>query len=208
VPLLKTLAGASVHDVPFRLRIVRFQPAAQSVGTSVVVEVPVENLEFQPDQGKKVYTGHLLLVALIENGSGSVVDKLSRDLPIQATAENLPAIKQGNFIYTDNVMLPPGKYTLETAVMDRVSNNIGSANEDIEIAAPKGLGISNVTLVRSFAPGANDLDPADPFQYQGGHITPTLTTTVKGGKGATLNMFLVVYPDSVIAPSRLSSWST
>jgi VWFA-related protein len=196
VPLLKTLAdGAAVHDVPFRSRIVRFQPTAQGVGTSVVVEVPVENLEFQPDQAKKIYTGHLSLVALIKNSGGSVVDKLTRDLPIQSTAENLPNIKLGNFIYKENVVLPPGKYTLETAVMDRVSSKIGAGKEDVEIAAPKGLSISNVTLVRSFAPGAKDLDPADPFQYQGGRITPTLTTTVKGGKGATLNMFFVVYPE-------------
>jgi hypothetical protein len=195
-PLLKALAdGATARDVPIHARLMRFQPAAQGVGTAIVVEVPVEGLTFEPDQVKR-FNARLSMLALVKNESGTVVQKFTRDVPIQATEENLAAIKQGNFVYKDTLTLPAGKYTLEAAVMDRVSNKIGAARSDYQAAEPKGLSISDINLVRSFAPGAKDLDPADPYQYQGGRVTPTLTTTVKATKGSTLSMFFVVYPEA------------
>jgi len=194
-PLLKALAdGATAHDVPIRARLFRFQPEPQGVGTAIVVEVPVEGLEFQPDQSKH-FDARLSMVALVKNESGAVVQKFTRDVPIQATEENLSAIKQGNFVYKDVLTLPPGRYTLEAAVMDRVNNKIGTLRSSYVAEAPKGLSISDISLVRSLAPGAKDLDPNEPFQYQGGRITPTLNTTIKAVKGSTLSMFFVVYPE-------------
>jgi VWFA-related protein len=194
-PLLKALAdGATVHDVAFRARLLRFQTMPQGISTAIVVEVPVENLEFQPDQPKHM-NARVSMLALVKNENGSVMQKFTRDVPIQATEENLGSIKQGNFVYKDVLTLPPGKYTLEAAIMDRVNNKIGTVRSDFQAAPPKSLSISDVSLVRSYAPGAKDLDPNDPFQYQGGRVTPTLTTTIRAGKGATLSMFFVVYPE-------------
>lgn len=194
-PLLKALAdGATSHDVAFRSRLLRFQPTVQGIGTGIVVEVPVGGLDFQPDAAKH-FNARISMVALVKNASGTVVQKFTRDVPIQATAENLSAMKLGNFVYKDQLTLPPGKYTLETAVMDRENNKIGAERSEFEASPAKGVGISEISLVRSYAPGAKDLDPADPFQYQGGRITPTLNPTVKSEKGATLSMFFVVYPE-------------
>ena len=196
-PLLSALASAAPpHEIGIRSRLVHFQPTDKGVTTAVVVEVPVGNLEFQEDQAKHVFNARLSLVALVKDGNGSVVQKFTRDVPIQATPENLAGIRLGNLVYKDTLTLPAGKYTLETAAMDRQNNKIGTDRVAYELAAPKGVSISSITLIRSYAPGAKDLEPSDPFQYQGGRITPTLTPTLKGGKGATLNMFFVVYPES------------
>ena len=59
--------------------------------------------------------------------------------------------------------------------------------------------MSNIDLVRRYEPNAQGLDPSDPFQFQGGRITPTLISTISGGKGSQLTMFFVVYPDPAIA---------
>jgi VWFA-related protein len=204
-PLLAALASAAPPDpgttailrplLAFRSRLVRFQPTAKGVTSAVVVEVPVANLEFKEDQSKHIFNARLSLVALVKDGNGSVVQKFTRDVPIQATPENLAAIRLGNFVYKDLLTLPAGKYTLETAVMDRENDHIGTDRAAYELPAPKGVGISSITLIRSYAAGAKDLDPTDPFQYQGGRITPTLAPTVKRVKGGTLNIFFVVYPE-------------
>jgi hypothetical protein len=93
--------------------------------------------------------------------------------------------------------LPPGRYLLETAVLDHGSNKLGAKRAALVIPPPgNGVRMSHLTVVRRFDPGVKDLDPDEPFQYQGGRVTPTLGGTVYAVKGATLSLFLIVYPDA------------
>ena len=97
------------------------------------------------------------------------------------------------------VDLPPGKYTLESAVMDRESGKIGTARSDFTIPAKsKGVGLSSLMLVRSFAANAKGLDPNEPFQFQGASITPTLDGAIHKTPDAALRLFFVVYRDPSI----------
>jgi hypothetical protein len=67
------------------------------------------------------------------------------------------------------------------------------------VAQAKGVGISSLTLVRSFTPNATGLDPNEPFQFQGASIVPTLDGNVPRTQDAVLRLFFVVYPDSSIS---------
>ena len=67
------------------------------------------------------------------------------------------------------------------------------------MAQAKGVGISSLTLVRSFTPNATGLDPNEPFQFQGASIVPTLDGNVPRTQDAVLRLFFVVYPDSSIS---------
>src|SRR5258708_3184578 len=106
----------------------------------------------------------------------------------------------GNFVDKMTVMAPPGKYTLESAVMDRESGKIGTERSEFTVAPKgKGVGISSLTLVRSFTPNAKGLDAIEPFQFQGASITPTLDGTVPRTQDAMLRLFFVVYQDPSIS---------
>jgi VWFA-related protein len=199
VPLLKVLSDPALpHDVEFRAGLLRFQPTAEGVSSEVVVEVPIGKLKFLEDKDKNQFNARLSLIALVKDAKGEVVQKFDRDMPLQGTLDKVPGIKMGNFIYKEMLTLPPGKYTLETAVIDREDNKVGASRASYQIGAPHGVGISDISLVHSFQPNAKDLDPKDPFQFQGGRVTPTLSPTIKAEPGATLNMFFVVYPDPAI----------
>jgi hypothetical protein len=52
--------------------------------------------------------------------------------------------------------------------------------------------------MRSYTPNAKGLDANDPFQFQGGSITPTMDLTVKKGPNAVLRLFFTVYQDAAI----------
>ncbi|HLY15793.1 MAG TPA: VWA domain-containing protein [Bryobacteraceae bacterium] len=196
VPLLKALSDATLpHDVAFRSSLLRFQNTADGIRTSVVVEVPVGNLTFLEDKEKNQFNARLSLVALVKDDKGQVVQKFERDMPLQGTLDKVPGVKMGNFIYKELFTAPPGKYTLEAAVVDRENNKIGANRSAFELAAPRGVGISGISLVRSYQPNVKDLDANDPFQFQGGRVTPTLSPTIKAEPGAMLNLFFVVYPD-------------
>jgi hypothetical protein len=52
--------------------------------------------------------------------------------------------------------------------------------------------------MRSYTPNAEPADANDPFQFQGGTITPTLDPAIKAEPNAMLRLFFTVYQDSSI----------
>src|SRR5262249_53330051 len=140
---------------------------------------------------------HLSLVALVKDGNGEVVEKLSRDRFLAVTHDQL---KMGNFLDKMTVTLPAGQYTIESVVMDRQSGKSGVQRAPVAVSRQtSGLGISSLVPMRAYTANVKGLDPNDPFQYQGGSITPTLDFAVKRDPNAALRLFFTVYPDSAIA---------
>jgi hypothetical protein len=137
----------------------------------------------------------------VKDAKGEVVQKLTRDRGFQITPEQW---KLGHFLDKMTVTLPPGQYTLESAVMDRGSGKIGAQRTAFTVPAKvPGVALSSLVPMRSYTPNAKGLDPADPFQFQGGSVTPTLDMTVKKGPNSVLRLFFTVYPDTSMpaAPS-------
>jgi len=198
LPLLRAISDGKVtSDVKFRSGAVLLEPRNEGTDLSVIVEVPLHTLQPKTDAAKNTLNVHCSLAALVKDAKGEVVQKLSRDRSFQVTPEQL---KMGNFVDKMMVALPPGKYTLESAVMDRENGKIGTARSEFAIAAKaKGVGLSSLTLVRSFAPNAKGLDPSEPFQFQGASITPTLDSSVHKAPDAALRLFFVVYRDPSIS---------
>ena len=208
LPLLKILSetrspagsGAAAHeDVKFLAGVFLLQPKAEGTGVVVLVEVPLHELQPKAEPGKAMLDVHCSLVALVKDDKGEVVQKLSRDRGLQVTSDQL---KLGNFLDKMTVALPPGKYSLESAVMDRQSGKIGTRHSEFTLSAQAaGVAISSLTPVHSYVPNSKRLDPNDPFQFQGGSITPTMDLTVKKAPNSALRLFFIVYQDkSVPAP--------
>jgi VWFA-related protein len=198
VPLLQILSAGKVSDdVRFRAGQVLLQPKPQGTGLLVLVEVPLHELQPRADAARHSFNVHFSLVALVKDVNGGVVEKLARDRSILVTPEQL---KAGNFLDKMMVALPAGKYTLESAVMDRQSSRTGMQRSEFTVPAKAGgVGISSLTPMRSYTPNAKGLDPGDPMQFQGGSITPTMDLTVKKLPDAVLRLFFTVYQDPSIA---------
>jgi hypothetical protein len=197
VPLLKLLSnGGATGEVKFRAGGVVLQRKAQATGVLVLVEVPLR--ELQPrTSARNTLDVHFSLLALVKDAKGDVVEKLARDRSLLVTPDQL---KLGNFLEKMPVALPAGEYTIESVVMDQQSGKSGTQRAEFTVAAwSHGVGISSLTPMRSYTPNAKGLDPNDPFQFQGGSITPTLDLTVKKEPNAVLRLFFTVYQDSSIA---------
>jgi VWFA-related protein len=198
--LLKALDTKPMpKDLEFRSGAFRVRPGKDTTKSLVIVEVPMKNLTFTEVAADKTYKARLALVALIKDDKGEVVSKLTRDLPLKGPMEQVPQVKAGNFIYKEAVQLAPGRYTLESAVIDYEGNKIGTRKSALVVLPQtKGVAMSNLCLVRNFQQNAK-IDPEEPLQYQGGLITPTLSGQVFAVKGAQLSTFFIVYPDPTIA---------
>jgi hypothetical protein len=198
VPLLKVLSDAKISDdVKFRAGATLLQPRADGTSVSILVEVPLHELQPKPGPAKAMLDVHCSLVALVKDAKGEVVQKLTRDRGFQVTPDQL---KMGNFLDKMTVALPAGKYSLESAVMDRESGKIGALRSEFTVPAKAGgVAISSLIPMRSYTPNAKGLDPNDPFQFQGGSVTPTMDLTVKKGPNAVLRLFFTVYRDAAVS---------
>lgn len=198
VPLLKVLESASLpHDVEFRTRTLWIRPhGAEKIEGALVVELPLAKIRFQPDDASGIYRGQIGIVALLRNSKGEVVRKIARDLPFESPPERVETVRGGNFVFKEAFAIPPGRYTVEVAVLDRKAEK-ASAKKSVFMAQPSNgpLSVSSLMRVRSYAPNAPDLEALDPFQYQGGRITPALSETLHSSQDQTLGLFCVISPD-------------
>jgi VWFA-related protein len=198
MPLLKAISdGKLSDDVPFRAAAVMLQPKGQGTDTSVLVEVPLRGLQKKINETRTIQSVHCTIGALVKNSKGEVVDKLTRDRTFPVTDDQL---KKGNFLEKMELNAPPGKYTLESAVMDAESGKVGfqRAEFTVEPKAP-GVAISSIVQMRSYTPNAKGLDANEPFQFQGGSITPTLSPVVPKTADSMLRLFFTIYQDPAIA---------
>jgi hypothetical protein len=176
---------------------VRFQDSKGAPEGSVVIEVPLEGIQFDRDQAAKVYRVHFSVMAIFRNQQGAIERRVSQDVPRQGPIERIDGFRAGRFIYTQKVSLPPGRYTLEAAVFDSNSGKAGVKKAAVIVPpAAKGPAMSGISLVRSVAPPAAgaQADSNDPFVFDGGKVTPSLDDTVKRETGGALSFYFTVYP--------------
>ncbi len=195
--LLKALdTTPAPADVAFRSAALRVKPDKDGEQAMVLVEVPMSGVKFTEDAASKTFRMRLSLVALLKNEKGEVVQTFSHDLPRSGALTLLPQARGGNFFYKEQAQVAPGRYTLEAAVLDHEANKIGVEKTALVVeAAPAGVRMSSLYLVRAFTPNLKDVDPNDPMKFQTGRITPTLGGKVFAVPGAQLSTFFVVYPD-------------
>lgn len=195
LPLLKAISdGKLPFDVEFRAGVVQLQPKKEGTNVAVLVEVPMRSLE--ATKGATNLDVHCSFAALVKDSGGQVVQKITRDRSFKVTEEQH---KLGNFLDKSTFILAPGKYTLDTAVMDEANQKIGVDHSEFTVGPAKGVAISGLLPMRSYTPNAKGLDPEDPFQFQGGSLTPTMEMVVKKVPNAMLRLFFTVYQDPSIS---------
>ncbi len=190
VPMLKAL---STNPLP---RAFEYHSAAMHFAPgkyAIAFEVPLENVSFSEVKESNSFHGHISVLALLKNGQGNVVNKFSRDVPFKVPADKLEITRRGNFntiLYFD---APPGRYTLESAVLDR-ENMKTSTRRAVLMVPPPGPGVkmSSISVIRRMEPAAPDDDPEDPMHFTGGKVTPSLSGEVSGA----VSFYFVVYPDA------------
>jgi VWFA-related protein len=203
---MTALAALSVaqppHAFEFKTAAYQFRPNAANSQDEIVFEIPASNLTATPEPNLKRSRIHLSVLALVKDSSGQVVDKFSQDSPYEIPDENLAKARATAIMFTHPVSLPPGHYTLETAVLDQEGNRSSSGKAAFDSPEQKGVGLSSVLLVQHMEPVNGKVEPADPLQFQaeskqGQRVIPELATDL--APNVSPYVFFVVYPDQSIA---------
>ncbi|HXM40124.1 MAG TPA: VWA domain-containing protein [Bryobacteraceae bacterium] len=186
------------HAFSFHVTGYHFQSAGSNSRGTLAFELPSSKLGATADPARKAHKFEVSLFALIRDADGQVVDKYSLDMPYLIADARLAAVRADDLTYTHPVDLPPGHYTVDTAVVDREGGQATAETAEIDIPAPsKGVGISSLVAVEHLEPANAQADSADPLTFKGKHVIPMVAATVS--PAAKRYIYFVVYPDKTNA---------
>ena len=181
------------HAFDFRSAVLQFRAEGENSQYALTYEVPVSALTATAEPEQKRHRVHLSMVSLVKDASGQVVDKFSQDAPFEIPDDKLAAIAAETIPYTHVVTLPPGRYTVETSMLDRQGNRESTNEMAFDSPERNGLRLSSVMLVRQVDAANGQPDSSDPFRVGNSRVTPELATTLRAS--AKPYVYFVVYPD-------------
>jgi VWFA-related protein len=194
LPLLKVLKSSPPpHDFETHAMAYRFGPEPGGVRHTLVAEIPLDALAFEGGGGTR--KAHFSVLAVVRDAHGVVREHFSQDSPVEVEAKNLDALRRGNGVFSRSFAVPPGRYTVELAVLDQATKR-ASVRKSVLVVAPlrPGLTLSSVAVVKRTEPvPGGALESADPLRNGSTRIVPFVgEPTFQAGE--TVSLFLVAYP--------------
>ncbi len=197
VGLVKSLSEPELpKQLDFHSDVVRFAKEPAGVTASLVVELPLNQLEFHEDGNSKTFEVHPRILAMLRNESGQVIKRFSQDLPYHGASQAMAHMREGVYTFQRSFMAPPGTYTLEVAITDGLGDKTGCMRTTIKIPDPvHGADLSSLSLVQRYE-SINDKDSQEPFRYQNNRVVPSLQRVIVKEKTPSIATFFVIYPDA------------
>jgi VWFA-related protein len=181
------------HSFDFHLTAYHFRKDDANATEALAFDLPGAQLGATADAARKLHKFQISLLALIRDANGEVVDKYSLDKPYYIPDANLAAVRAERLTLTHAFDLPPGKYTVDAAVVDREGAQASSQAGTFEIpAAPKGVAISSLAMV-DHLDAVETPDSSDPFTVKDKHVVPMVQAAVSPSTKRWI--YFVVYKD-------------
>ncbi len=194
--LLRALSTTPFPEAfPFESGGMHFRGDEHNELCGFLINVPLQNVTVR-DNAKGGFEGGLSYVALVKDFDGAVVKKLQGEMPVKLTADQIPGFHQTQFTDAEYFDVPPGHYTIETAVLDRESGKT-SVHRTALLVPKQGetLAMSSVALVRSWHGKEPDAAADDPFVVGDKAVVPTLLPKFNKSVSDSLPFYAVLYPD-------------
>jgi hypothetical protein len=188
-PALDALeASPPPHAFDFYARVLRFRPGVANSQYAVAVNVPAAAI--QAAAGALAASElHVVVLAMLRDAAGNVVEKMSQELPLAVSHTGLPIALH----YSHPVLLPPDRYTLQTAVFIREANRASVETLQFENPVYGGAALSDLVLVPSVETAGGPPDAGDPLEFHGRRAAPELSGVVDAASHPFI--YFMVYPD-------------
>ena len=198
VPLLKALDEKPVpHTFAFQSTGMHFRGDSGTPTCDVVIDIPIGNLTLKEDKAASVYTGQFAYVALVKDHDGQIVKKFNQEVPLRVPSASVEAYKKdSHFVYAEHFDLAPGRYTLETAVLDDAGEKISARKSSFVVPGPgTALSMSSVAVVRNIKPKDANVSANDPLVMMDKVVSPTVSPVIHKSEAEGLPFYMVIYPD-------------
>ena len=181
-----------LHQFNFHAAALQFRAGTDQSQMAFVFQAPLQDLAISKDkQWMKV---HVCVTALIRNDLGQIVQKISKDIPYELPVAKAAESQRAVVSFSAPLWLPPGKYTLETAAVDRESMKASVSRSVLVAESPAPLSMSDLAIVRRVDSIEGPPSSLDPLQARGGKITPELSNLISPDAGGQLSFYAIAYP--------------
>lgn len=196
VPLLKALQNQTAAGRPnYHVATLHFGYSPAGLQYRLMMTVPLSHFTFTDDAKNKVYRAHFVLLALVKNEQGQVVQKFSRDFSMDGPEDRLLAVKNSEVLFRRDFRVPPGRYALETVAYD-VDTQKSTIERYVLVAPQKtaNVSLSSVSVIERLEPLKPDQSAPDGlFQYNSMEVVPNIDQPIRKTSGAGVPIYFVVY---------------
>jgi VWFA-related protein len=196
-PLQKILSDTELPTaLNFRASVLHLGTLPDGNTSSLVVEVPLSELELHEDPSTNLYAAHVSILAQIKDKNGVVVERFGEDIPRHGAIQSEEQTRQQSITLQRHFVAIPGEYLLETAVMDRQSEAAGAQRIRFTVPRPSaGPALSDLVLVRHMDNYRSDTDAGEPLRFENGKVTPNLSGQVPPN-AKSVSLFFILHTDS------------
>jgi len=194
-PLMKTLGETQLpSDVKFRSAVLKLGDLPDGNANTLMVEVPVSELEVRQDANAGLFSLHVSIVAQIKDKTGTVIEHFAEDVPRHGALEGIEGARSDVVTLQRHFIAAPGNYVMEIAVLDRNSGKVSAQRTGFVIeSTPPGPSLSDLALVRRTDPIGAESDLLEPLRYENGRVVPSLSGRVPRD-AKSIPLFFIVHP--------------
>jgi hypothetical protein len=183
-------------EVDYRAAVLRMGRQEESSVGLLAMETPVSALQVQEDPSTHLKSAHISVLATISDTQGTVIERFSEDIARRWSVRNDAASLPEYISFERSFSAPPGKYLLDSAIIDNNSGKAAARHQSFEIA-PAGTGpeLSDLLLVRGIEPTDVVGGEPDLLWRTDQRILPNLYGRLPAG-AHKLSVFLFAHGDS------------
>jgi len=193
------------HAFPLHVSILRFRSGDAATLMSLGYQVDGSDLKPAVDTPHKQFDLRICFLSLIKDQNGEVVKKVSHEVPFSGPLAALKSFHLGTVIETQPFVLPPGRYTVESAVAAGEQNAASTVRTSLIVPARTALDVSNLVLVNSLEQvRQEDTRQFDPLVTPLGRIRPELDPRLAVTPGTKMVMYFQVYGNPAAPQPRIA----
>jgi len=197
LPLLELLnSGQFSNTFNIGLDVLHFGAGPEGTQHTLAVTMPMTSVTIHEDQVKQLYTTAFSILAAVRDESGQVVQKFSQDYPLQGPLAKVGNLKSGNIMFLRNFMLPAGKYTIEAAARDNLTEKSSAIKEELAVSDGSQKPALSSVVVVDRADKITDAakEQGNPLRYKDMKIVPNLGTPIPKKADEQISFYCVLYP--------------
>jgi VWFA-related protein len=201
-------AKPDANPFPFHGAALSYPAPSQPGLTLIVAEAPMSAFNFTTSADKKTYSADFSILALVKDGNGEIVQKVSKHYPLTGTIDQLESARKEQLLFYRETQLPAGSYTVEMIAYDEPTGKTSIRASSLDIAAldetkPRLSSVSVLKRAERLTPEEQKRD--QPFHFNELIVYPNLGegiskkagqlaffVTVWTPKGSTANLTFVV----------------
>ncbi len=191
-------------EVDYRARVMQMERGEDGDIALAALEVPVSGLDVREDTSTHLNSAHISVLLTINDSTGTQMERFREDIVRRWSGESGPRATPDVISFERSFAAPPGKYVLETAILDDYSGKAAAGKQTFEIHSARPMpDLSDLMIVREVDPADNDQGEPDLLWGNQQSVRPNLYGKLAPG-ARNVSVFFLAHTDPKLdAPTEV-----